>query len=266
MLEENKFALAITAQANPDGDLHNPETAPKPHSSAKLYKSLFVRHWDTYITPNRSAIWLGVISRPSPKTHSYAQYSLSPLVNALKGTALESPVPPFGGSDHFDISSSGLIFVAKDPDLNPATHTKVNVYLIPTTNFLDSALPSPKKIDIFGFEGASTAPVFSPDGKQAAFLSMRKDGYESDKNQLFVVPDIRRPSWVIHAFASEDRKGKWDRSPQTIAWSRDGKQLYLLAEDKGRVCLFSVPSVDLIKASLPQLIFNSGTITGEKYS
>lgn len=207
-----------------------------------------------------------MISRPSPKTHIYARYSLSPLVNALKGTALESPIPPFGGSDHFGISSSGLIFVAKDPDLNPATHTKANVYLIPTTNFLDSALPSPQKIDVFGFEGASTAPIFSPDGKQAAFLSMRQDGYESDKNQLFVVPDIRRPSWVIHAFASEDGKGKWDRSPQMIAWSCDGKQLYLLAEDKGRVCLFSVPSVDLIKASLPQLMLNSGTIAGEKYS
>ncbi|OCL01809.1 dipeptidyl-peptidase-like protein V precursor [Glonium stellatum] len=261
LLEENKFAFAITAQANPNGNLYNPETALKPHSSGKLYKSLFVRHWDTYTTPNRNAIWLGTISRPSPKTHSYARYSLSPLVNALKGTALESPIPPFGGSDHFDISSSGLIFVAKDPDLNPATHTKVNVYLVPITDFLSLVLPSPTKIDIFGFEGASTAPAFSPDGKQAAFLSMRQDGYESDKNQLFVVPDIRRPSWVIHFFASEDKKGKWDRSPQTIAWSCDGKELYLLAEDKGRVCLFSVPSTDSSKASLPELILNSGTIT-----
>ncbi|OCK81023.1 dipeptidyl-peptidase-like protein V precursor [Lepidopterella palustris CBS 459.81] len=261
LLEDNKFVFAITAQASPEGELYNPETTPKPHSSGRFYTSLFVRHWDVYVTPNRNAIWLGTISRPSPGTHSHARYKLSALVNALKGSGLESPVPPFGGSDHFDIGSHGLVFVAKDPDLNPATHTKVNVYLVPISDFSVLRLPKPKKVDVYGFEGASTAPVFSPNGKQAAFLSMRQDGYESDKNQIFIIPDIQRPSWVIHVLASEDGKGKWDHSPQSMVWSVDGKALYILAEEKGRVCLYSLPSNVLPAASLPELIMNSGAIS-----
>jgi len=34
--------------------------------------------------------------------------------------------------------------------------------------------------------GYDTNPVFSPDGKYVAFLSMERDGYESDRNRLFV--------------------------------------------------------------------------------
>jgi len=94
----------------------------------------------------------------------------------LKGTGLESPIEPFGGTDHFDISNLGLVFTAKDPELNPATHTKTNVYLIQSSSFWDlsvSATSKPEKIEIYGFDGASTSPVFSPCGKKFAFLSMK---------------------------------------------------------------------------------------------
>ncbi|KAF2806712.1 dipeptidyl-peptidase-like protein V precursor [Mytilinidion resinicola] len=257
-LGDSKFAVAVTAEANPKGELHNPSTAPKSLSSGKLYKSLFVRHWDQYVTKNRNSIWLGTISKSTSESNSHARYKLSPLVNALAGTGLESPIPPFGGSDHFDISPKGLIFAAKDPELNPATHTKVNVYLVEVPDFDKLTDSKPKKVEVFGFEGASTSTVLSPDGKQAAFLSMRKDGYEADKNQLFVIPDVRRPSWVIHAYASEDGKGSWPLSPGGISWSADSKTLYLLAEEKGRVCLFQATAD---AKALPELIMTGGAIS-----
>ena len=38
-----------------------------------------------------------------------------------------------------------------------------------------------------GMTGYDKNPVFSPDGKYLAWLSMRKDGYESDVNDLVIM-------------------------------------------------------------------------------
>ncbi|ORY09450.1 dipeptidyl-peptidase-like protein V precursor [Clohesyomyces aquaticus] len=258
-LEDGEFAIALTGKATPSGDFFNPEKARKPHTTGKLYKSMFVRHWDHYVTEERNAIWLGKLQMNDGK------FELTGLKNALKGTSLESPIEPFGGTDHFDIASTGLIFTAKDPTLNPALHTKTNIYLITHGSFWSSIfsneIPSLTKVEIYGMEGASTSPVFSPDGKKAAFLSMKTDGYESDKNQIFIIPDISRPSWVIHALASEDGKGAWDRSPSTIIWSSDGESpLYLLAEDHGRGCLFSASFLEHGGLKEPKIIAKGGSI------
>ena len=191
---------------------------------------------------------------------------MSELKNALKGTGLESPIEPFGGTDHFDISSTGLVFTAKDPDLNPATHTKTNIYISISSSFWSDASclggSAPEKVEIFGFEGASTSPVFSPCGKKVAFLSMKQDGYEADKNHIFVIPDVSRPSWVIHTLGSKDGKGTWDRSPQSIIWSSKGPwPLYFLAEEHGRVCLFASKFTDLPGLTEPKLILRGGAIS-----
>ncbi|KAH7123767.1 dipeptidyl-peptidase-like protein V precursor [Dendryphion nanum] len=257
-LQDGSYAFAVVGRATPAGDLLNPKKEKKPLTSGRLYKTTFVRHWDHYVTEDKNAIWLGKLSKKK------GQFALSNLYNALKGTKLESPIEPFGGADHFDISSSGLVFTAKDPDLNPAFHTKTNIYLISSDAFWDKKAcdqsNEPVKVEIYGFEGASTSPVFSPSGKQIAFLSMKKDGYESDKNQIFIIPDIKRPSWVIHALASEDGKGSWDRSPGAIIWGRDGESaLFFIAEEHGRGGLFSSnwegPGI-----TLPKLIVKGGNI------
>jgi len=123
---KGSYVVAVTAQAKADGSFYNPEKEPKKHTTGKLYNSLFVRHWDSMVTSDKSAIWYGTLDASSSnETISGGKYKLSALENALKRTGLESPIPPFGGGEHFDISSHGLVFVAKDPDLNPATHTKV---------------------------------------------------------------------------------------------------------------------------------------------
>lgn len=56
------YGVAVTGKATPDGELFNPEKAAKPRSSGRVYNSLFVRHWDHYVTENRNAIFLGTHS------------------------------------------------------------------------------------------------------------------------------------------------------------------------------------------------------------
>ena len=263
-LDESRIAIAFTAKTKPDGALFNPKEESKKLSSGKLYDSLMVRHWDKYVTPERNAVWYGVLSRARPHiTESRGRFSLSEVSNALKGSQLESPIPPFGGSDHFDISKLGIAFVAKDPTLDPAVNTKCDFYYASIPDFAKPASSLPLKVDIEGLEGAASSPVISPSGKSAAFLKMKENGYESDKNRIILVPDLSELSATIEVLKSKDGTGLWDRSPQTVSWSYDEEALYLQAEEHGKGLLYTlqvpvaVPDLD----ELPQAVTSGGYIS-----
>lgn len=98
-LSDHTYAVVLAAQAYPDGSLFNPESAPKAHSTGRLYKKLFVRHWDDYVNPEKNALFYGVLSKGKD-----GKYEMGSLVNALKNTGLESPISPFGGTDNYDVS------------------------------------------------------------------------------------------------------------------------------------------------------------------
>jgi dipeptidyl aminopeptidase/acylaminoacyl peptidase len=264
-LGNGSFGFAVSGQAKPDGTLFNPQKVEKSYTTGKLYKSGFVRHWDHYVTENRPAIFVGKLCHKKTD-ESYVTELEYPLKNALKGTKLASPIEPFGGKDHFDISKYGLVFTSKDPDLNPATHTKTNIYISASETFWDDlhskAIPEIQKVSIEGFDGASTSPQWSNSGKMIAFLSMNTDGYESDKNQPFIIHDYKNPSQVTLLYAAEDGKGKWDRSPQSINWSPDDWHLYFAAESDGRANVYSAgpPRSKDDKEYLPSLLVRGGSI------
>lgn len=264
VLDKGDVAIAFVGKARPDGSLYNPKNEPKSYSSARVYDSLMVRHWDKYVTPNKNAIWHGSLRKSKPHiTESQGRYTLSNLTNVLKDTHLESPIPPFGGSDHFDISSAGIAFVAKDPTLNPATNTKANFYFLPASSFLAPSSSNLQKVEVEGLEGASTSPVFSPDGVAAAFLQMKKNGYESDKNRIILIPNIMKSSSAIELLQSNDGKGLWDRSPSAIYWSQDGKRLYLQAEENGKGLLFQldIPIIPTEVTRLPRPLTDAGSVS-----
>ncbi|KAM0700466.1 hypothetical protein Q7P35_012187 [Cladosporium inversicolor] len=239
--DEREFAIVVSALASPDGELFDPKKVKETHSTGRLYTGLYVRHWDAYRGRERNALWYGTLSKNGKSEGG--KYQLSALTNALKGTKLESPIEPFGGTDCFDISERGVIFVSKDPDLDPALNTKSNVYLLNVESWTQSAREKPKQVFIEEFEGASTAPVFSPDARSVAFLAMRRNGYESDQNRIFVVGDLD----AVELKASQGHgvvaaQVGWDRSPSAIAWTVDGKGLLVTAEDVGRARLFLIQS------------------------
>lgn len=126
------------------------------------------------------------------------------------------------GKSHFSIDltssvinlhSSGIIFVSKDPKLNPALNVKCDVYYIPLSSFMEHNVPKPVSYEVSHFQGASTSPIFSPDGKKAAFISSVTGGYESDKGQIFLIPDLNKGS-AVRLLEGGDDKGAWDRSAQ----------------------------------------------------
>ena len=82
--------------------------------------------------------------------------------------------------------------------------------------------------------GYDVEPVFSPDGGRIAWLSMERDGYEADRNRLFV-----------HDFAagsSVELTAEYDNDAHSPVWSRDGQSIFFTSESWGTVQIFAVPA------------------------
>ncbi|KAF3898305.1 Prolyl oligopeptidase [Trichophyton interdigitale] len=266
-LSEDHCAFAVSGKANSDGTLFNPSNVKKPVSSGKIYTSLFVRHWDEYTQDEKQTIWIGTLHKSSLSGPESSQYSVSGLKNVFKLFNLphrvESPILPFGGSDHFDICPKGVVFVSKDPTLNDALHTKCVCYVcpIPFAALAESVNPmEAKTITAKSLEGALTSPVISPVNNTLAFLAMREDGYESDKNRVVIAKGVfDKGSETIELFASEDNKGAWDRSPSSLLWAHDDSSLIIKAEDTGRGLVFQVPMGDAKVLTTANLLNISST-------
>ena len=264
-LAPGKVALLAAGRSTPDGALHNPDCTPKEHHTAKLYDSLMVRHWDSYLSKDRNALFYGILELATPHHGQRSgHYSLSGLHNVLKGTELESPISPFPGAQHYDLSKDGILFVAKDPQVNPANNTRCHLYYSHVPDF--SARPSRlHKIEVMNLDGAATGPVFSPDGTSAVYLKMKTNGYEADKNRVIIVADVKDPSSAVETLQGANGDGLWDRSPSSILWSNDARTLYLSAEDEGRTLLFKMPLPSFPTAShnfqsIPQRLTSTGAV------
>lgn len=255
-VEDGMVAVAVSGKANPEGGIHNSKDIPKSHTTAKVYDATFVRHWDHYVTKERNSIFTALLKRAPARVQGRdGRYSLVGFMNALKGTGLECPIPPFGGTDHFDIGRDGLVIVAKDPDLNPATHTKCNAYWIRKEDLMDCAEPRPIRFEIEGISGAATSPSIAPNGN-LTWLQMVEDGYESDKNHIIHASfhhnaagdsspkfDVKviGPYSSIGGIGKPDASPFWQLSPSSITWSPDSEILYVEAEYQGAGCLWAVP-------------------------
>lgn len=245
VLEDGKALVAFSGKSNPDGSLYNPKDVGKPHSTGRIYDSLFVRHWDSYVEPQRNTVWTALLQKiPSNVTARDGRWSLLGVINMLQRfPQLETPMPPFGGTDHFDITDNLVVMVSKDPNLNPATHTSCIIYVmrVPNPMSVEENIAEPLMIKPEGRAdwGAATSVVFSPDSNVLAYLLMNEDGYESDQNHVHLVR-LREASTTAYSqkLHIADGAKEWDRSPSSLMFSADGTKLFATAEDVGTVSLF----------------------------
>ena len=276
-IKPGEYGIAVSGKANPDGSLYNPKHEKKAYSSAKLYNSLFVRHWDSYVEPQKIAIWYGLL-QASPLTATAAnllsadrstpkRLSLSGLTNLMAVSGLnnvESPIPPFGGGDHFDISANAIVFVAKDPELVPATHTTCICYYCPMFSWTgisgSNEKSGPRLYKHSSLQGAMTSPRLTSDGSSIVFLAMKEDGYEADKNRIIYVSNPWNGE-MTEIFESSDGEGSWDLSPSSVQF-HDDTSLLITVEEAGRGVLYHLPLIDYRKVKIDSLrkLTNSGSI------
>ena len=249
----------VYGQSYANGTAYNEEMAIKPLSTARIYDSIYVRHWDTWLTTTFNAVFSGVLThRKDGRRHEAHLVSEKPLKNLVAGVKnLESPYPPYADSSDYDISPDGkwVAFKSKAPELPRANHTASYIYLVP-----HDGSQKPKAINgpyspgtPDGVLGDSSSPAFSPDGQRIAYFQMKDISYESDRRTLY-----------IHTIGSQEPNPAlakdWDRSPGTVKWTADGNHLILITEDHARGRLFILPD-DAGDDFQPRNITDSGSVS-----
>ncbi|KIW87773.1 uncharacterized protein Z519_11747 [Cladophialophora bantiana CBS 173.52] len=229
--------FVLNCLAWPNGTAYNEALVEEPLSTARIYSSIYVRHWDTWLSERRYAVFAGTLTG----SDRYAlRGGLKNLVTGLSNVSrAESPVQPFGDSSDYDITPDGstVAFLTKNIDLPLSNYTSSQIYLVPH-NGSSPAVP----INAFSGattppngKGASAKPLFSPDGSKIAFFQMDGISYESDRNKIYVA-NINPRNFNITNLAAN-----WDSTPDQLRWSTDGASLFVAAPDLGHGRLFQVP-------------------------
>ena len=187
----------------------------KKKASGKVYESLFFRHWDTWADGRRNHLFIVKVAGGDP-------------VDVMKAMDADAPSKPFGGSEEYAFTPDGrgLVFTARDVGKQEAWSTNFDLFLAP----VDGGTP-PKSLTASN-PAWDTSPVFSPDGKTMAYLAMERPGYEADRYRIVLRAWPNGPDRVLTQ--------AWDRSPSMLVWSKDGKEIYGVADNLGQCSLFAI--------------------------
>jgi dipeptidyl aminopeptidase/acylaminoacyl peptidase len=192
----------------------------KRKASGMLYDRLYVRHWDAWEDGTRNHLF--VYPLPSGPVH-----------DLMLPMDADCPGKPFGGSTDYSISPDGktIVFSAKDVGREEAWSTNFDLFTVP----VDGSV-SPHRLTTN--PAADGTPAFSPDGKTLAYLAMTRPGYEADRYEIVLLDQGTGAERKITLRADDSLRG--DRSPGSLAWTPDGKELLCTAEHLGQSAIFAV--------------------------
>jgi len=192
-------------------------------SNVLIYNSLNYRHWDTW------------------EDGKFGHVMLTPIVNGKPGKVkdlmpnepYDCPLKPDGGDEDFVWNSDGtkVVYACKKKfgtDYAISTNTDIYAYDIATGVTTNLTADNP---------GYDLKPTFNKHG-QMAWLQMKRDGYESDKQDLVVMDgDVK-----MNLTAQRD-----DIHVGSYKWAEDGRSLFFTAPINGTEQLFNVTYPGLTK-------------------
>ena len=152
-----------------------------PLASGRVIDDLMYKHWDEWVETSPQP-FLAEMKTKYNKGELIMSLEISNATNILEGTAYESPMRPFGGVEQWSWSPDGKQIAytcRKKTGMEYAVSTNSDIYLhnIETGEELNMTE---------GNGGYDLNPAYSPDGEKIAWLSMERDGYESDETHLMV--------------------------------------------------------------------------------
>ena len=192
-----------------------------PKASGIIVKDLMYKHWDE---------WVQTV--PHPFVANFKDNKIENEVDILKGEPYESPMKPFGGIEQLAWSPDGKTIAytcRKKTGKEYALSTNSDIYFYN----IETGKTENKTEGMMGYD---KNPVFSPDGKWLAWESMERDGYEADKNRLFLMN--------VTTGEKTDLSANFDQNAEALSWSTDSKSIYFVS------CWHAV--TDLYKAEIAE--------------
>ena len=177
-------------------------------SNGRIIEDLMYKHWDE---------WVEAV--PHPFVADYDGTRLSNVVDLLEGEPYEAPMKPFGGIEQLDWSpdSKNIAYTSRKKtglDYSVSTNSDIYLYNVETKEVRNLTE---------GMVGYDMNPKFSPDGNYLAWQSMERDGYESDKNRLFVMNLSGEPT------ERTDLTVAFDYNVDDFCWNGKSTGLYMVA-------------------------------------
>jgi dipeptidyl aminopeptidase/acylaminoacyl peptidase len=191
-------------------------------ATGRLYKKLFVRHWDTWSDGRRSQLFAASLD-------GSGNVSGQP-VHVSRGIDGDIPSKPFGDSSEYSFSPHGakLYFDVRIAGATEPWSTNFDIYSVPING---TTAPRNLTASNKAWDGW---PVPSPDGRWLYYLAQSKPGFESDRFAIMKMD--------LATGKTRELDKDWDRSPGNLSISSDGKTLYATADDEGQHPLFAIDS------------------------
>ena len=186
-----------------------------PQASGRVVDELMYKHWDHWVE-----------SMAHPFVADVDGNKLTNIKDLLEGEPYESPLAPFGGMEQLAWSpdSKTIAYTSRKKSGKAyALSTNSDIYFYDLASGVTSNMTE-------GMEGYDVNPQFSPDGHHLAWQSMERDGYESDKNRLFVMDlTTGEKNYVTENF---------DYNTDAFAWNSDNKTIWMVAPVQGTTQLY----------------------------
>ena len=191
--------------------------------SGKLYDQLFVRHWDTWSDGKRSQLFIAKVDVDAAKK------AMVPTPRWLtKGIDGDVPSKPFGDEGEYAFSPDGktLYFDARIAGKTEPWSTNFDIYAVAT----DGSAP-PRNLTASN-TAWDASPVPSADGKTLYYTAMKRPTFEADRFGIMALD--------LASGKAREIDPQWDRSAGGLQLSKNGKVLYVTADDNGDHALFAV--------------------------
>ncbi|GAA4447094.1 S9 family peptidase [Ravibacter arvi] len=187
-----------------------------PKSDGYVYTSLDYRHWDTWRDGSYDHVFLSKI----------VDGKTAEDLDLMAGEQFDCPQKPFGGGEDYIWSPDGkkVLYVSKKKtgtDYTVSTNTDLYEY------DLESGTTRNLTPDNAGYD---VAPAYSKQGT-LAWLQMKRDGYEADKQDLVVLHNGARLNLTGH---------RDELHVESFVWADNGQFLYFTAPIDGTLQLFEV--------------------------
>jgi dipeptidyl aminopeptidase/acylaminoacyl peptidase len=185
-------------------------------SNAYVFDNLNQRHWDTWEDGKFDHVILTKLENGKPGEEK----------DIMANEPYDSPQKPFGGDEDYIWNPDGksIIYVTKKKfgkEYAVSTNTDLYSYNIETGK-TENLTEQNKGYDV--------NPAYSKNGT-LAWMQMKRDGYESDKQDLVASTGLGTVNLTRH---------RDDIHVEGFKWSDDGKHIYFFAPINGTLQLFEV--------------------------